>query len=234
MEERTCGAPSSRICSERLTRLQAFLLFGLLLLGGCESAYYGAWEKMGVHKRDILVDRVEDAASAQEAAKVEFQSALEQFSSVVSVPPTELKETYDALEEAFEDSEARAEEVSDRIESVESVSKALFEEWEDEVGQISNSRLRSASESQLQNSRRQYQALIRAMRQAESKMAPVLTAFRDQVLFLKHNLNAQAIASLEGELGLIQTDVAALVRDMEASIARSQTFIEDMQLLGGG
>lgn len=209
------------------------VLTGLLLLAGCESAYYGAWEKLGVHKRDILVDRVEEASEAQEAAKEEFQSALEKFASVVDVPPSKLKDTYESLNDAFEDSSARAERVSDRIDAVESVSEALFEEWEDEIDQISNSRLKSSSRNQLKNSRRQYDGLITAMRRAESKMEPVLTAFQDQVLFLKHNLNAQAVASLKGELAMIETDVAELVRDMEASIARSQAFIEDMQLLGG-
>ncbi len=210
-----------------------WLLAALLLSAGCESAYYGAWEKMGVHKRDILVDRVEDAAEAQEDAKDEFKSALEKFSSVVSVPPSDLKDTYEALVEAYEDAQSRAEEVSDRIDSVEDVSEDLFEEWEGEIEQISNARLRGASAEQLTSSRRQYNDLIKSMRRAESKMPPVLTAFQDQVLFLKHNLNAQAIASLEGELDIIETNVAALIRDMETSIARSQAFIEDMQLLGG-
>jgi DNA-directed RNA polymerase subunit F len=209
------------------------LIAALLLLASCESAYYGAWEKVGVHKRDILVDRVEDAAEAQEEAKEEFVSALEKFSSVVNVPPSDLKDTYEELSEAFEDAESRAEKVSDRIDSVEDVSEDLFSEWEGEIEQISNSRLRSASADQLRKSRRQYDDLIKSMRRAESKMPPVLTAFQDQVLFLKHNLNAQAIASLEGELGMIETNVAALIRDMETSIARSQAFIEDMQLLGG-
>ena len=211
----------------------AWLLVAVVALGACESAYYGAWEKMGVHKRDILVDRVENAAEAQEDAKEEFQSALEKFSAVVNVPPSDLKDTYEELAEAFEDAESRAEEVTDRIDAVESVSAALFDEWQDEIGQITNARLRSSSADQLKKSRRQYEGLIKSMRRAEAKMPPVLDAFRDQVLFLKHNLNAQAIAALEGELGMIETNVAALIRDMEASIAQSQTFIEDMQLLGG-
>jgi hypothetical protein len=76
-------------------------------------------------------------------------------------------------------------------------------------------------------------AAVRVMRQAEAKMPPVLDACRDQVLFPKHNLNAQTINSMKGELGMIETNVAALIRDTGASIARSQAFIEDTQLLGG-
>ena len=60
------------------------------------------------------------------------------------------------------------------------------------------------------------------------KIGPVLTAFADQVLFLKHNLNAQALASLQDELIAIETDIAGLIREMEVSIAEANAFIEAM------
>lgn len=218
----------------RLSKGTCALLGGcLLLITGCESAYYGAWEKVGVYKRDLLVERVAEAADAQEAAKEEFQSALERFSSVVTIVPSDLKNTYESLADAFEDAESRANRVSNRIDAVENVSADLFDEWAEELELIGSTKLRSSSASQLRASQRQYAGLIRAMRLAESKMEPVLNAFRDQVLYLKHNLNAQAIASLRSELTTIQSDVAILIRDMEASIRKSQAFIEDMEMIGG-
>ncbi|MHC4122247.1 MAG: DUF2959 family protein [Planctomycetota bacterium] len=70
--------------------------------------------------------------------------------------------------------------------------------------------------------------LINAMKRAETKIEPVLSAFRDQVLFLKHNLNAQAIASLHDELASVEADIASLIKEMEASIAEANAFIEAM------
>ncbi len=210
----------------------ALVLVALLgLLAGCESTYYSAWEKVGVYKRDLLVDRVEDAQEAQEDAKEEFATALERFSSVVNVGPSELKNTYEKLNDSFEDAEERAEEVSERIDEVEDVSEDLFTEWRKELDQISNANLRGASAKQLKASEAKYAQLIKAMRRAESRMAPVLTAFRDNVLFLKHNLNAQAIASLKTELNGIESNVGMLIREMEASIAESQDFIREMELI---
>ncbi len=74
---------------------------------------------------------------------------------------------------------------------------------------------------------------IAAMRRADSRVSPVLATFRDHLLFLKHNLNAQAVAALKSELGSIEADVAGLTQEMEVSIARSQTLIDDMQLVSG-
>ena len=45
------------------------MIITLFIVGGCSSTYYGAMEKVGIHKRDILVDRVEDARDSQEDAQ---------------------------------------------------------------------------------------------------------------------------------------------------------------------
>jgi hypothetical protein len=139
-----------------------------------------------------------------------------------------LKSVYRKLNGSFEDAEAKAAKVSERIESVEDVSADLFEEWEEEIQQISSASLRRKSSAQLQTSRQRSAELIKAMKKAESRMQPVLSSFRDHVLFLKHNLNAQAISSLRNELGGIESDVGQLIREMEASIAQAQSFIKDM------
>lgn len=206
-------------------RITSTLIF-LLLLAGCESAYYGVQEKLGNLKNDILVDRVEDAMDAQEEAKEEFKDALEQFESVVSVPESELKSVYNRLNDAFVDAQDKAQEVSGRIEKVEDVAEDLFDEWQAELEMITSTSLRTKSASALRASRRDFAALIKAMKRAESRMEPVLTSFRDHVLFLKHNLNAQAISSLRGELVGIESDVGRLIQEMERSIAEARSFLK--------
>jgi len=200
----------------------------LVILLGCSSAYYGTMEKLGYHKRDLMVNRVESARDAQEEAKEEFESALEKFSSVLQFDGGELEEKYDQLKSAYDRSNARAQTVRDRIDSVEDVAEALFEEWEEELDQFSNASLRRSSARKLSQTKKQYTRLIGAMRRAEKKMDPVLTAFHDQVLFLKHNLNAKAIASLNTELGSVEAEVAALIKDMENSIKEADAFISAM------
>jgi Skp family chaperone for outer membrane proteins len=205
------------------------MISGMIILLGCSSAYYGTMEKLGYHKRDLMVNRVESARDAQQEAKEEFASALEKFSSVLQFDGGKLEDKYDQLKSAYDRSNARAETVRDRIESVEDVAEALFEEWEEELNQYASASLRRSSARKLSQTKRQYSQLIGAMRRAERKMDPVLTAFHDQVLYLKHNLNAKAIASLQTELGSVEAEVAALIRDMEASIKEADAFIGAME-----
>jgi t-SNARE complex subunit (syntaxin) len=117
--------------------------------------------------------------------------------------------------------------VSDRIDAVQEVAEALFAEWEAELDQYSNRSLRSASRLKLKQTQQMYVQLINAMRRAESKIDPVLNVFQDQVLFLKHNLNAQAVAHLESELTTLTVGVAGLITAMERSIDRANSFMRD-------
>jgi len=200
-----------------------------LLLVACQSAYYGAAEKVGYHKRDILVDRVEDSRDAQEEAEEQFQSALEQLSLLTNFDGGDLEEMYEELAQKYEDSEAAAANVSERIDGVEHVAGALFAEWEDEIGQYSNRRLKSESQAKLRETRKRYDAMVVALRRSEAKMDPVLVALKDNVLYLKHNLNARAVASLKVEFKSIEDDIEVLIGEMRKAIASSDAFIETMQ-----
>lgn len=139
-----------------------------------------------------------------------------------------MEQTYKSLNREFERSQSRAEAVTDRIDLVEDVAGALFDEWRQEIDQYSNPKLRRLSSQQLKRTQRRYTDLLRAMRVAENRMQPVLSTFQDQVLFLKHNLNARAIASLRDEFGSIENDIAVLIRDMETSIAKADAFIKEL------
>jgi hypothetical protein len=202
-------------------------------LSGCRSVMYSALESLGIEKRDMLVQRVGDARDAQQLAKEQFTSALDQFKSVVDVEGGDLERTYDRLNNEYERSQSRAQAVSERIGAVEQVAGDLFNEWEEELDDYSRASLRSDSQRLLNDTRRRYTTLIKTMRRAESSMNPVLEIFQDQVLALKHNLNAQAIGSLRKELASIEQQTSSLVRDMERSIAEANEFIATMSARSG-
>ncbi len=205
------------------------LILACSTLLGCQSAYYSAAESLGIHKRDILVDRVEEAGESQEDASEQFQSALEQFSVLVNFDGGDLEDVYEDLNDEYEDSLAAAEEVRARIDSVENVAEALFDEWATEIEQYNNANYKRESQRQLRETRTRYNGMVSAMRKAEKRMDPVLSSLHDNVLFLKHNLNARAVASLKTEFSDIQQDVQRLIAEMQKSIDESNAFIASLQ-----
>lgn len=209
--------------------LSCALLLTLPLFSGCQSAYYSAMEQVGIHKRDILIDRVEDTRDAQDEAQQQFVSALEQFRSVVNFDGGELAGVYEKLQDEYDRSEASAEAVSDHIRKVEDVSEALFDEWQEELDQYTSAKLRRQSARSLQDTRLRYKTLHRSLKKAEARMQPVLSALRDNTLYLKHNLNARAIGSLKGEYAGIRQDINRLLAEMQRSIKASDQFIKEMK-----
>jgi len=200
-----------------------------VLLAGCQSLYFSAMEKVGVHKRDILIDRVEDARESQQDTKAQFQSALDAFMAVTHYDGGDLEATYRDLNDVLERSEARADELSERIDAVEDVAEALFDEWQEELDQYHNLSLRRSSEKQLKTTRQRCDQLIRQMRRAEAKIEPVLVPLRDQVLYLKHNLNARTVNALSQELVQVRSDVASLLHELEVAVDEADRFIRTLE-----
>jgi hypothetical protein len=216
------------------TRLQRWwipvaLVAALLVLNGCRSTYYAAWEKFGVYKRDLLKERVEEARDEQKAAGEQFKDAMTRLKQLYAFDGGQLEKAYTALQGEYDDCAARATAVRKRIKDMETVAIDLFAEWEKEIGQISTPSLQEGSKKQLAATRERYNALQAALKNAEASMTPVLTQFKDHVLYLKHNLNAQAIASLKGEATNIQAEITRLLSQMNTSIAKADEFIKTLQ-----
>ncbi|WP_027183732.1 DUF2959 domain-containing protein [Desulfovibrio inopinatus] len=209
-----------------LIRIAGLLL--LTLCFGCNSAYYTAMETLGIPKRELLSDNITKVRTAQTEAGQEFQSALEAFLSLTGYQGGDLEAMYERMSDAYEDSESKATEVRQRIRAVDNVAQALFDEWEDELNEYENSSLRRQSETKLKQTRRRYDELLRSMERVENAMVPVLAAFKDQVLFLKHNLNARAVSALSTEASNIEANVADLIKDMNASIAEADRFLGEL------
>lgn len=216
---------STRLLLPKTFRMLTAILLSISLIG-CQSAYYSAMESFGKHKRDILVDEVENAQDAQQEAQEQFKSALEQLTAMIDFDGGDLQEQYEATLTSYEASEDQASEVTYRINSIDKVGTALFDEWADEIEQYSSAKLKSQSRIKLKDTQRKYNRLLKTMRKAESKMFPVLAALKDNTLYLKHNLNAKAIGSLENEYQSIKSDVNALIKEMNVAIKESQAFID--------
>jgi predicted nucleic acid-binding Zn-ribbon protein len=190
---------------------------------------YAMQEKfLGNEKRDILVSRVDKARDSQQDTQEVFKDALAQFGSVVKFDGGNLEKQYNKLSAQLERCEGRAEAVGARIDDVDRVAQDLFREWKAESKQFKNAEFRRDSEAKLRETQANYNQMLAAMRNAESKIEPVLSVFRDQVLYLKHNLNAKALASLSNESAQIETDVNGLIQDLSAAIAEADRFINSM------
>lgn len=197
-------------------------------LAACNTVYYAAWEKLGYEKRDLLKSSVKAARGEQKEAGEEFQDALTQLQKLTGYRGGNLESAYNRFKGEYEDCEAQATAVRNEIREVDTVARDLFREWEREIRQYENASLAADSRRKLADTRSRFEQLSSSLHAAEATMEPVLRQFRDQVLYLKHNLNAAAVGSLRGKADNIQGDIQRLLAQMNRSIAEADRFIQTL------
>lgn len=205
------------------------LSLALSACGVAQKAQYSALEKIGVHKRDILVDRIEKTTEVQEDTKEQVKSAYQELTELVNVGDADLEKKYQVMAKAVKKSEEKANDLDDRINAVDRVANDLFKEWETELEAYTSDSLRATSAKNLATTRNRYAVILSKMRDSAERVTPVLQVLQDNTLFLKHNLNARAVSGISRELSDIQAKVNVLIQQMEASIAESQSFVKSMQ-----
>jgi len=187
-------------------------------------------ERMWKEPRDLLVDRVVDARDAQEETIEEFQTAMEKFKAVTGFDGGALEAQYEKLNAAYERSASQAAEIGDKVDKVTVAANDLLDEWREELNDYHDAKLRRMAEMQFDQTRAQAEKLISSMRAVEARTEPVLALFRDQVLYLKHNLNARAINALDKERVKIEDDVKLLIAEMQAAIDEANSFIATLEV----
>ena len=227
---RRLSRPLSRTAS-RTAAARLAVAAGLLAIsaGGCKSLYYNTWEKLGYEKRDLLVSSVGDARDEQVQAKEQFKTTLERFKEVTNFQGGDLEAKYNKLSSEYDDCVDQADAVTKKVADVEEVAGDMFAEWKSELAQYNSDELRRSSQQSLYDTKERYDQLISAMKSSQSKMKPVLLAFHDQVLFLKHHLNAEAIGSLQETAVQIDQQVSQLIDEMEKSINEADQFVKDLK-----
>ncbi len=209
-------------------QLRRSVLLLTVLLTGCTSAYYRTMRTLGKEKRDILISRVRDAKKDQDQTKQKLKTTMESFQELTGFQGGSLERSYKRLNGDYESANDQAQKLHSKVDSIDQVSKDLFSEWQGEINQMGNPRLKSQSSAMLRDARTRQAAYMRAMRKTEFEITPVLAAFHDQVLFLKHNLNARAIGSLKGTSASLQSDVADLIQSIDASSAEADKLIASL------
>jgi flagellar capping protein FliD len=204
---------------------------GLLLiaLSGCSSVQYSALEKVGIHKRDLLVDNVEDARDAQTETSEQLVTAYEELKALIGFEGGELEEKYERLSKEVERSQDATDELDEQLSDIDRISEDLFEEWEAELDLYNSASLRADQQQKLTVARRQFSTMRDRMQKARNRVDPVMAVLNDNVLFLKHSLNAQALAALRGQAAVLEGQIDALIRDMQAAIEEADAFIARMR-----
>lgn len=207
-----------------------FLLCFCFLLVGCQNIYNKTMENVfGYEKRELLQKAVESVKTDQIQAQEQFQDAMTELKSLYGFDGGQLEKMYNKFKDEYDDCKDNAKSVNDRVNNMDRIAKSMFSEWSKEIKRYTNKEFAKDSQEKLTLTKRKYDGLVKAARKSEEAMEPILRKMNDHVLYLKHNLNAAAFGSLQGETNKIQSDVSELTKRMGESIQEANSFIQLLQ-----
>ncbi len=209
--------------------MKLLLILIAITLQGCSQMYYSTWEMLGKQKRDLLRDNVENLADDQKEVHEEVADALTRLRSLYGSPNDKLVSVYDDLRSDYDDAKSKAEALHARVEKVDEIANDLFEEWNDEISKLRTPKYKADSRSKLNQTKDRYSKLHASMLKSERSLKPVLAALEEQVIYLKHNLNAQALGSIKNEVNAIESEIKTLSTSLQASIEQSKAFIGTLE-----
>lgn len=183
----------------------------------------------GYEKRELLQKAVESVKTDQIQAQEQFQDAMTELKSLYGFDGGQLEKMYNKFKDEYDDCKDNAKSVNDRVNNMDRIAKSMFSEWSKEIKRYTNKEFAKDSQEKLTLTKRKYDGLVKAARKSEEAMEPILRKMNDHVLYLKHNLNAAAFGSLQGETNKIQSDVSELTKRMGESIQEANSFIQLLQ-----
>lgn len=206
--------------------LSSILAFSLM--NGCATVYYDVWEALGQEKRDLLRSNILKTKKDHHKVEDQFEDTLAKVRATYKLKNPKLESLYDTFKEDYQLSKSKAEQLSRRIETVNNIAQDLFSEWKTESSKIKNDTYRKDSVKKRQLSMVRFGAMMKSMREVEKSLGPVLTKLNDQVLYLKHNLNASSIGAFKGELNSVETEIKNLIAEIQQSNKQADKFIAQL------
>lgn len=206
---------------------QGILTGGLAVaLAGCSGMYHAAIEQLGWEPQDILVNRVTIARDCQAAARNQFDRLVSLVRDLVTDDSEEAAQRVNALRSAYADAEIRAREVRARVAKVAAAGSAVFDERRRADAAIRDPAARERAMQRTAQAEARYGEMLTTMRQAADATGPALAAVQAALASLGPQPSDDAVGALHGAVADVDATVAALVRDLDQSIAEADAFVQ--------
>ena len=196
-----------------------------LLLIGCQSQpYYKTMEVLGVQKRDLLVDRIDDVRATGVEAQSLLAKLVTTYRETADAPRDNIEGAYDRFEDGFEDARNKIRKMEGDIKTMKRVADDTFAEWESELKLYQDPQLKAESEAELAQRRQEYAALERVFDETGQRLDPVLFSLRDRVLYLNRNQSPETLARMKADAPQVEAELRGAIAELQRSIDAAAAF----------
>lgn len=182
------------------------------------------------HKQtDKLIGKSESTIAAIRSTKLQTQETLAGYNAIIDGKVPDNRKAYKQLTKDIQKTENQADKVRKNIENMELVADTYFADWKNNLAAISDPDLRAKSEQRLNETRANYDEILKAAQKAGSEFKPFITSLHDQVTFLGHDLNPAAISELKDEAEALNKQGSKVFEAVDGTIETASKYANSLK-----
>jgi hypothetical protein len=189
------------------------------------AATAGAQSDEGVKQVERLVKASGNTVKAVADTKLQLVKTLDIYNALMADDAKDRKKLYNSLQKEMENTEKRRATIGEVAATMSAEADTLFKQWTDSAAAIENADLRKKSEERLAATKASYAEIGTVGQKASDLYGPFMKDLQDQVTFLGHDLNAEAVASLKPEAAKINEAASKLIQSIDDTITTANTNI---------
>lgn len=194
----------------------------------------------GQTQRSQSVQQVDELLTHIERVQVETAVAKDAAHAVLSdlcalVSPSFKGDAAPAFAEFLESaelSEQQGEVLAKSVEPMQRAADELFHRWTKDLENFGNTRMRTRSQSRLDETRTRYQSILGATQAAQIALDAYNNDLKDHALFLRHDLNATSVETIRGDVRLLNEQIQDLDKRFDATTAAARAYVESAAIYG--
>jgi hypothetical protein len=197
----------------------------VIVIGAALALVPAASAQDGVKQVEQLIKKATSTVKSIDATKAQLQKAMDAYNIVMAAETTDRKSAYSKLQKAMKAAEKNRTEISRHADEMNAEADALFQNWSASIAGISDPALRAMSEKRLVDTRVRYADIQAQSLKAGGLYTAFMTTLNDHVIFLGHDLNGSAVASLAQESAKLNALAAALYAAIDQATGAANTNI---------
>ena len=183
----------------------------------------------GVKQTEKLVSKANDTVGSIRAAKQQIKDTLVAYNLLVGNKVEDPKKTYKDLQKGIENTDKKVADVDQKVAAMQKEADLLFADWASNLASISSEELRKRSEERLNETRERYNGILAAGDKAGKVFNPFIASLKDQVVYLGHDLNPSALASLKPDADKLNKEAEVLFKKIDETVDEASGYITSLK-----
>ena len=176
---------------------------------------------------DDLVASVERVNSELDASKTKLLGAVQTLQKVTAPDfKGDAVEGHKELVRAIDDSEDQTDDLRKSVERMQAEAEPVFNQWTKDLEGYSNPEMRQRSQARLAAARERYDAVVAAVTPVLVECEAVNQTLGDHALFLKHDMNPAALATIQDDVKKVAKEAADLDGAFNAGKAATRAYVD--------